>query len=160
MGEGLSGREASQVGESSSGRGAKWERAQVGEGLSGRGLKWERANWERAQVGWCLSGIHSSHAAPSDARKPDKSLLSSLIEQTQPSVVVKIVKLAIERFRDAFGISSASDGAVSAGHRQHAIAAQRVLCELVDALCNATSATRKQNATEDVPARSLPCACV
>jgi predicted glycosyltransferase len=107
-----------------------------------------------------LSESHSSHAAPSDARKPDKSLLSSLIEQTQPSVVVKIVKLAIERFRDAFGISSASDGAVSAGHRQHAIAAQRVLCELVDALCNATSATRNQNATGDVPARSLLCACV
>jgi predicted glycosyltransferase len=107
-----------------------------------------------------LCESHSSHAAPSDARKPDKSLLSSLIEQTQPSVVVKIVKLAIERFRDAFGISSASDGAVSAGHRQHAIAAQRVLCELVDALCNATSATRNQNVTTDVPARSLLCACV
>ena len=122
--------------------GAEWERAQVGEGSSGMVL--------------CESNC--SHAAPSDARKPDKSLLSSLIEQTQPSVVVKIVKLAVKRFGDAFGISSASDGAVSAGHRQHAIAAQRVLCELVDALCNATSATRKQNATGEVPARSLTCA--
>ncbi len=147
VGEGLSGREASQVGEGSSGR-----------GLSGRGLKWERAQVGEGSSGMVLCESHSSHAAPSDARKPDKSLLSSLIEQIQPSVVAKTVKLAVKRFRDAFGISSASDGAVSAGHRQHAIAAQRVLCELVDALCNATSATGKQNATGEVPARSLPCA--